>query len=100
VVLMTGRHHTTAVLYYYELGLNRPVICCNRTYVFEYANAGVVEHNASSKNNAREFIRIAEVKHFKLVCTSKTLCYAPVPERLPAWNARPTGLQGITTISI
>lgn len=91
VVLVTGRHHTAAKPYYYELGLNTPIICCNGTYVFDYANAGVVEHNAISKDNAREFIRIAEARHFKLVMYIKdAMLYSrarPIAymERLTDW---------------
>lgn len=97
VVLVTGRHHTTAKPYYYELGLDTPIICCNGTYVFDYVKAGVVQHNAISKANAREFIRIAEANHCKLVMYIKdAMLYSrdrqiTYMERLTEWA---TGYNG------
>ena len=67
VVLVTGRHHTAAKPYYAELELTSPIICCNGTYVYDYANQAVIEHNAIGKAQAREFIQIAEGNDLKLV---------------------------------
>ena len=67
VVLVTGRHHTAAKPYYAELELTSPIICCNGTYVYDYANQAVIEHNAIGKAQARDFIQIAEGNDLKLV---------------------------------
>ena len=91
VVLVTGRHHTAAKPYYRELGLNTPIICCNGTYVFDYENDRVIEHNAISKYNAQKFIKIAEENSFKLIMYIKdAMLYSramPIAymERLSEW---------------
>lgn len=93
VVLVTGRHHTAAMPYHYELGLNTPMICCNGTYVFDSASKGVVEHNMISIDNAREFIRMAEARQFKVVMYIKDamLCSRTRPiahmENMIDWGA-------------
>jgi len=67
VVLVTGRHHTAAKPYYAELELTSPIICCNGTYVYDYALQAVIRHNAIGKDHAREFIHTAEAHGLKLV---------------------------------
>ena len=67
IVLVTGRHHTAARPYHAELGLTSPIICCNGTYLFDYAQQAVVQHNSIGKDQAREFVRNAEAKNLKLV---------------------------------
>ena len=50
VVIVTGRHHTAARPYYYELGLDTPIICCNGTYVYDYQTETVLTQNAIDKD--------------------------------------------------
>lgn len=67
VVIVTGRHHTAAQPYYNELGLTTPIICCNGTYVYDYQSKSVLSENSISKENAREFIALAEQFSLKKV---------------------------------
>ncbi|MGR5068088.1 MULTISPECIES: Cof-type HAD-IIB family hydrolase [Vibrio] len=67
VVIVTGRHHIAAKPYYDMLGLTTPIICCNGTYVFDYATDSVVNENSISKQNAAEFISISEAHGMKMV---------------------------------
>ncbi|MGF1777558.1 pyridoxal phosphatase [Vibrio nomapromontoriensis] len=67
VVIVTGRHHTAAKPYYDELELTTPIICCNGTYVYDYQLQQVLEHNAISKDNALQFIQMANEFQMKLV---------------------------------
>lgn len=67
VVVVTGRHHTAARPYYYELGLDTPIICCNGTYVYDYANDQVLKHNAIAKDDALVFIELAREFQVKMV---------------------------------
>lgn len=67
VVLVTGRHHTAAKPYHYELNLNTPIICCNGTYVYDYAAEKVVTQNAIPTTKAHEFLALAEAYKVKLV---------------------------------
>ncbi|WP_117232943.1 Cof-type HAD-IIB family hydrolase [Vibrio maerlii] len=67
VVIVTGRHHVAAKPYYDMLGLTTPIICCNGTYVFDYASGSVVSESSISKQNAAEFISISEAHDLKMV---------------------------------
>ncbi|MDN3680920.1 Cof-type HAD-IIB family hydrolase [Vibrio tapetis subsp. quintayensis] len=67
VVIVTGRHHTAAKPYYEELGLTTPIICCNGTYIYDYQNDCVVQHNAISKQDALSFISLAHEYQMKMV---------------------------------
>lgn len=67
VLIVTGRHHTAARPYYDELGLTTPIICCNGTYVYDYASETVLEHNAIDKQDALTFIDLAQEFQLKLV---------------------------------
>ncbi|MEL0637001.1 Cof-type HAD-IIB family hydrolase [Marinomonas sp. TI.3.20] len=67
VLIVTGRHHTTAGPYYQELGLTTPAICCNGTYVYDYQNRTVLQHNAIEKSNAMQFLQLAEARNLRVV---------------------------------
>ncbi len=67
VVIVTGRHHTAARPYYYELGLTTPIICCNGTYLYDYQHEQVLAHNALDKQVALDFIALAEEHSAKMV---------------------------------
>ncbi len=67
VVIVTGRHHVAAQPYYRELGLDTPIICCNGTYTFDYANDSVIRENAIHKDIATDFIALSEQHDFKMV---------------------------------
>lgn len=67
VVVVTGRHHTAAKPYYDLLGLDTPIICCNGTYVYDYAEQKVLSENALSKETAKTFLDLALHYQMKLV---------------------------------
>ncbi|MEL0614821.1 Cof-type HAD-IIB family hydrolase [Marinomonas arenicola] len=67
VLIVTGRHHTTAGPYYQELGLTTPAICCNGTYVYDYHQRAVLQHNAIEKRNAVQFLQLAEARNLNVV---------------------------------
>ncbi|BDU37013.1 Cof-type HAD-IIB family hydrolase [Vibrio nigripulchritudo] len=67
VMLVTGRHHTAALPYYSQLQLDTPTICCNGTYVYDYAQAKVLSHSDIDKELALEFLSIAEHYQLELV---------------------------------
>lgn len=59
VLLVTGRHHTAARPYYYELELDTPIVSCNGTYVYDYQQEAVVAQNAIPHDVARTFLDVA-----------------------------------------
>jgi Cof subfamily protein (haloacid dehalogenase superfamily) len=58
VVLVTGRHHVATRPYHVELGLGSPAICCNGTYVYDFAGARVVIGAPMSKPQARDVLEL------------------------------------------
>ncbi len=67
VVIVTGRHHVAAAPYYQELGLDTPIICCNGTYLYDYAKDRVVQENSIAKHSALEFIELSKAHDLKMV---------------------------------
>lgn len=67
VLIVTGRHHTAARPYYLQLGLTTPIICCNGTYIYDYQNEAVLQHNDISKENAKQFLNLVEQNDIKAV---------------------------------
>ncbi|WP_353613173.1 Cof-type HAD-IIB family hydrolase [Mangrovibacter phragmitis] len=84
VILVTGRHHTTAQPYYRQLGLQTPIICCNGTYVYDYGRQMVVEADAIPAQAAAQFIALAQAKSHELslvIYVTEAMVYA---QRQPA----------------
>lgn len=67
VMIVTGRHHTAAKPYYYDLQLDTPIICCNGTYIYDYQADQVLEESAISHDDALAFIELAKEFQMKLV---------------------------------
>lgn len=67
VIIVTGRHHVAAQPYYHELGLSTPIICCNGTYIFDYATNCVISENSIDKSIAKDFISISDEHDLKMV---------------------------------
>ncbi|MFT2110775.1 Cof-type HAD-IIB family hydrolase [Marinomonas sp. 2405UD68-3] len=87
VVIVTGRHHTAARPYYLQLGLTTPIICCNGTYVYDYQNEAVLQHNAISKESAKQFIELVELHDMKAVMYVKDAMLHSVHRPLNYVNA-------------
>lgn len=58
VVLVTGRHHVVTRPYHAEFGLDTPAICCNGTYVYDFAGNRPVLGEPMDKAKAREMITL------------------------------------------
>jgi Cof subfamily protein (haloacid dehalogenase superfamily) len=59
VIMVTGRHHVAAHAYHDQLGLTTPVICCNGTYVFDFADSQVLAANPLEKTQARALVDLS-----------------------------------------
>lgn len=58
VVLVTGRHHVLTRPLHAELGLDTPAICCNGTYVYDFAEERAVLGEPMAKDAARRMIAL------------------------------------------
>ncbi|MDC0609546.1 Cof-type HAD-IIB family hydrolase [Vibrio sp.] len=67
VLFVTGRHHVAAQPYHKELALTTPAICCNGTYVYDFANQKVLMENALKKQDALRFFNMAKDAGMKQV---------------------------------
>jgi len=77
LLLVTGRHHTAAQPYHETLGLKTPIICCNGTYIYDYQRQQVLTENAISKQNAVQFLALANQLQMKIVLyTTQSMLYS------------------------
>lgn len=58
VVVVTGRHHVLTRPLHAEFGLDTPAICCNGTYVYDFATETPVLGGPMDKAKAREMIAL------------------------------------------
>lgn len=59
VIVVTARHHAAARPYHVELGLDTPIICCNGTYLYDYAGARVLDAAPLAKTQALTLIDLS-----------------------------------------
>jgi len=59
VVLVTGRHHVAVLPYHAQLGLRTPAICCNGTYVYDFADRRVLSGDPIGKDDARRMLAVS-----------------------------------------
>ncbi|AOY01111.1 pyridoxal phosphatase [Jeongeupia sp. USM3] len=59
VMLVTGRHHVMAYPYHHALGLDTPAICCNGTYLYDYAGRDAIVSRPLSAETAGALVRWA-----------------------------------------
>lgn len=77
VLLVTGRHHTTAQPYHRQLGLQTPIICCNGTYLYDYGRQVVMEADAIPAPAAAQFLAQAQAHELNLVIyVNEAMVYA------------------------
>lgn len=76
VFIVTGRHHTAVRPYYVELGLDTPVVCCNGTYLYDFASDRVLASNPLSSVQVAELVSAAKAEDIHLsVYTRDAMTY-------------------------
>ena len=58
VVVVTGRHHVLTRPLHAELGLDNPAICCNGTYVWDFAEGRPLIGEPMAKDQARRMVAL------------------------------------------
>ncbi len=88
VILVTGRHHTAVRPYHWQLGLSTPAICCNGTYVYDFATQRPLISDPLDKDTARALVSWAE-RHdiHMLLYADDAIIYEAVNENLQSFNA-------------
>ncbi|SCM77474.1 Pyridoxal phosphate phosphatase YbhA [uncultured Pleomorphomonas sp.] len=89
VVLVTGRHHSVTRPYYEELGLSGPAICCNGTYVYDFAAGRIVNGEPFDHDDARRVIASCRQHGVDMLMYLDDVMLYEVPtphlEKLGAW---------------
>lgn len=89
VMLVTGRHHAAAAPYHRRLKLALPAICCNGTYLYDYARGEALLANPLSRTQALFLLhKIREHGVHALMYVDDTMTYEhiePHLARLIAW---------------
>ena len=90
VVLVTGRHHEATRPYHFELELETPVICCNGTYIKDFAQVDPISCNPLDKEQASQILQTARdfdiytIMYVKDAMTYESLI--PHMKRFIAWG--------------
>lgn len=95
VVLVTGRHHVATRPFHTELGLDTPAICCNGTYVYDFAQDAVVTGTPMPRERAQSLLALCR-RHdvHTLVYTETAMTFEVENDhmrRLKAWAASVEG---------
>lgn len=91
VVLVTGRHHVLTRPLHAEFGLDNPAICCNGTYVYDFAHDTPLLGEPMDKAKAREMVALT--RRYDVHCllyVRDAMTYevsTPHLEGLSAWAA-------------
>ena len=88
VVLVTGRHHTAVYPYHRQLGLDTPAICCNGTYVYDFAARRVLTSDPLDKETSRTLVDWTE-RHgiHMLLYSDDVIIYKEINENLRSFLA-------------
>lgn len=91
VVLVTGRHHSVTRPFHDELGLASPAICCNGTYVYDFASDRAVSGAPMAADDARFVVATCQRHRVEmLLYTGQTMFFqvlTPHIKKLLAWIA-------------
>ncbi|WP_392565231.1 pyridoxal phosphatase [Utexia brackfieldae] len=83
VVLVTGRHHSVIYPYYYQLGLDAPVVCCNGTYLYDFKQQQAFYANPIDKPQATSLLKqVNEFGIHTLIYTDSMMCYEVLDDHL------------------
>lgn len=76
IVLATGRHHIGVYPYIVQLKLNTPAICCNGSYVYDFAKKEISHQNVLTKDQSYQILKLVrEYGIHTLIYTEKEMTY-------------------------
>lgn len=83
VILVTGRHHSVIYPYYYQLGLEMPVVCCNGTYLYDFQQQKAFYADPLQKAQAKSLLnQVNEFGIHTLIYTDTMMCYEVLDDHL------------------
>ncbi len=88
VMLVTGRHHTAVTPYHAQLGLSTPAICCNGTYVYDFATHRAVLSDPLDKDTTLALIAWSKRHHIHmLLYADDAIIFETVNDNLRSFRA-------------
>jgi Cof subfamily protein (haloacid dehalogenase superfamily) len=91
VMIVTGRHHTSAQAYWHQLDLELPAICCNGGYVYDYRAGKPLAGDPFTRSEARELLSVVRARSIHAtIYTDVAMAYEE--ERRHLANMRQWGL--------
>jgi Cof subfamily protein (haloacid dehalogenase superfamily) len=83
VMIVTGRHHTSAHAYWKELDLELPAICCNGGYVYDFRAGKALAGDPYSRPEARQMLDIVRAHPVDaMIYTDAAMTYENDPPHL------------------
>ncbi|WP_392561971.1 pyridoxal phosphatase [Orbus sturtevantii] len=83
VILVTGRHHSVVYPYYYQLQLDTPIICCNGTYLYDFAKQAYFNSYPLSKRQSKLLLNLVnQHKIHTLLYTDQYMTYEVLDDHL------------------
>lgn len=90
VILVTGRHHSAIHPFYQQLQLTAPAICCNGTYLYDYAAKQVMDNDPMTTEQAEIVLQHLQEQGIDglLYADDAMLYHKPTPHviRTQAWG--------------
>ncbi len=98
VIVVTGRHHGATRAYHAQIGLETPAICCNGTYIYDFAENRVVDGVSIPHDAACETLGFCRERDLNVLIYGDDIMAAEEDTEhlrtMMAWGARqPDGLR-------
>ena len=89
-VLTSGRHHSAVRVYHHEFELTTPAVCCNGTYLYDFAASRAIAGAGMTKATAQRALRICrDYETMVALYADDAMIYqtlTPHLEQLIAWG--------------
>lgn len=83
VILVSGRHHTLIYPYCYQLKLSTPAICCNGSYLYDFAKQQNFAAKPMTKTQAKSLLKLVnQYGIHTLIYTDKVMNYEVLDEHI------------------
>ncbi|WP_392551672.1 pyridoxal phosphatase [Orbus wheelerorum] len=83
VILVTGRHHSAIYPYYHQLQLDTPAICCNGTYLYDFAKQTYFDAQPLSKSQSKLLLNLVnQYNVHTLLYTDQYMTYEVLDDHL------------------
>lgn len=87
VLIVTGRHHIAIKPFYHALELNTPAICCNGSYIYDFANQQVSTSNPLTKPQTKRIVELLDQYNIhSLMYVDDAMTYEKADDNIRRWH--------------